>query len=129
MAKLKADGALEVAKRPGVYADVGGAVGVKVEGQRGISRGGMLQSLLELVYAVSGPEAVGASVEVMRSGVCAEADLDSSDFFGDWYSCHLSLSERGITCGIRVLPMFACLRTAGWDVSLAHSDWIMHGFV
>ena len=82
----------------------------------------MLQNLSELVYAVSGPEAGGASVEVMHSGVRAEADLDSLDLFGDGSSCHLSLSEWRITCGIRGLPTFTCLRTAGWDVSLAHSD-------
>ena len=57
MAKLKADGAWEVATCPEVYAGIGGAAGVEVVGcRRGIGRGGMLGSLLELVYAMSGPE-------------------------------------------------------------------------
>ena len=93
MAKLKADGALVVVTHPGVYAEVGGTAGIEVEDRRCIARGGMLRSLLELVYAVSGPKDGGASVEVMHSKVCAEIDLDSSDFFGDGSSCHLSLSE------------------------------------
>ena len=65
----------------------------------------------------------------MRPEVCAEADLDSSNFFCDGCSCHLSLLEWGITCGIGGLPMFAGLMMVGWDVSLVHSDWIMRGFI
>ena len=47
------------------------------------SIGGTFGSLLDLKYTLSGLRAGEASVEVMRSGVRAEADLDFSEFFRD----------------------------------------------